>query len=233
MVDRDALQHTLLEYVRTTVGAYSIGQMLYRITDQAVEVLGCHGAGVSLGDEGRLRFVTATDEPVARIEEDQLQTQQGPCHDAFSQDTQVLVDDVATWLREWPDYGQTALREGCQAVMGIPMRVDGTTIGAVNIYNRQPHRWVDEEVEAAQLLADMASGYVTNLRHLSSAQHLASQLRQALDSRVVIEQAKGIVAVQHDIDPSAAFERLRTYARTHRQRVHDVAHEIVERRLEV
>ena len=233
MVDREALHGALTDFVRASVADYGIGDMLYRLTDAAVTVLACEGAGVSVGDgTGSLRFITATDERIVRIEEEQVRDQQGPCHDAYTTGEMVAVENLSDAQDRWPDYYEVAFTNGCQAVLGVPMGVGETSFGALNIYQRQVHPWRDDELEAAQLLAEMASGYILNLRRLTTAQQLAGQLQAALDSRVVIEQAKGIVATRRDVDMASAFDLIRRHARDNNRKIHDVAGEIVSGDLE-
>ena len=131
-----------------------------------------------------------------------------------------------------PDYYGVASANGCQAVLGVPMGVGETSVGALNIYQRRVHPWRDDELEAARLLAEMASWYILNLRRLTTAQQLVGQLQAALDSRVVIEQAKGIVATRRDVDMAVAFDLIRQHARDRDRKLHDVAGEIVSGDLE-
>ena len=222
----------MVEYVTTVVGTYSIGQMLYRLTEQCVEVLGCDGAGVSLGGpQGRLEFVTATNAAVTRVEEQQLQCQQGPCHEAFKSGEQVVVNDLAEMADVWPDYTRNVLEQGCRAAVGVPMSIAGEGVGALNLYRDEPHRWTREELEVGQLLANMGAGYIANLRELTNTRRLVDQLQEALDSRIVLEQAKGLIAARRNMDMGGAFEVLRRMARDRRRRIHDVASDIIEGRL--
>lgn len=202
---------------------------MYRLTDQATEVLKLDGAGVSLADtDGRLQFVSATDERVVRIEEQQILTGQGPCQDAFASGQKVVCADLNSEDR-WPDYRGEALTEGCQAVAGIPMFAHDTGIGALNIYKNQPRVWSAEDLQVAQVLAQMATGYVKNLRLLTESQQMSTQLTHALQSRIIIEQAKGVIAEREAITPHDAFERIRHHSRGRQLRVHDVARAVVER----
>ena len=227
MVDQAALIRSFADYARTLSSPYDIGDVLYRLTDQVTEVLAVDGAGVSLGDsDGTLRFVTATDERITRIEERQVNAGQGPCHDAFTSGDQVTSADLAREDR-WPAYAPVAAREGCAAVAGIPMMAGDRRIGAVNLYSRTPREWPADAMEIAQVLADMASGYVINAQTLTEAQRLNSQLQHALDSRIIIEQAKGTLAERHGISASAAFDRLRQHARARNRKLHEVAQAVV------
>lgn len=233
MADQSALNRAFADYARTIARRYDIGEVLYRLTDQAVEVLGVDGAGVSLGDRNAaLQFVTATDESVTQVEERQIALQQGPCHDAFQSGEQVTSADLRTEER-WPGFRESAVQLGMRAVAGIPMLVNEERIGAVNLYVSQPREWPADDLEIAQLLSNMATGYIVNARTLTETERLATQLQHALDSRVVIEQAKGIIAERHGIDTAAAFDRIRQHARSSNAKLHAVAQAVVERSLQL
>jgi GAF domain-containing protein len=228
MTDQQALLRAFADYARTLSAPYDIGDVLYRLTDHIVEVLDVAGAGVSLADaDGGLRFVTATDEHIVHVEERQVTAGQGPCHDAFVSGDRVTSADLDAEER-WPDYTPEALGQGCRAVAGIPMLAGDQRLGALNLYARQPREWPADELDIAQVLADMASGYVVNARTLSEVERVNAQLQHALDSRMVIEQAKGILAERHGVHPAAGFDRLRAYARNRNRKVHDVARDVVD-----
>lgn len=235
MTDAARLRALVSEYARTTLGRYEIGDVLYRLTDQSLGLLGVDGTGVSLGDEtGTLRFLTATGDTVVRVEEKQVSSQAGPCHEAFRSGEQVVVEDLAKLDHDrWGDYPEFALAQGCVSVAGIPMIIDGRTIGALDVYRTHAGPWADETLEDAQLVADMASGYIVNDRTLAESRVLAQQLQRALDSRIAIEQAKGILAERHGTDVAAAFQLLRSHARAGNERLHAVAEAVVEGRLDL
>jgi AmiR/NasT family two-component response regulator len=113
------------------------------------------------------------------------------------------------------------------------MIVDELAIGALNVYHREPREWPADDMADAQLVADMATGYIINAFTLRRGVQLADNLTHALESRVVIEQAKGVVAERHHIATDVAFERLRTHARSHRLRIHDAARDVVSGALDV
>jgi GAF domain-containing protein len=175
-----------------------------------------------------LRFVTATDAFVSHPERQQILSQDGPCLEAYTTAEVVTVSDIVEEPDRWPEYNRAAIAAGYRAVMGVPVDVDNASIGALDLYTRQPRDWTDEEVEAAELLADMAAGYIANLRTLESSQRLTRQLQEALDSRVVIEQAKGVIAARDEVDVATAFQTLRRLARDRRCRIHDVAQQILD-----
>jgi GAF domain-containing protein len=233
MADQSALKRAFADYARTIARRYDIGEVLYRLTDQVVEVFAIDGAGVSLADvDGNLQFVTATDERVTLVEEQQVETGQGPCHDAYRSGDRVTVADLSTEAR-WADYTPVALGKGLRAAAGIPLLSGDQRVGALNLYTCQPREWPADDMEDAQLLADMATGYIINARTLTETERLASQLQHALDSRVVIEQAKGILAERHSINTATAFERLRRHARARNAKIHDVARAVLRSDLDV
>lgn len=228
MVDHAALVRAVADYAQALLTQYDIGSVLYRLTDHVTAVLGADGAGVSLAQgEGDLAFLAATDGDVAAIEEQQVVTRQGPCHEAYRTGEVVMVTDLQGDER-WPAYRPAAVEAGARAVLGVPMPVGHNRIGALNVYRHTPHDWDDAEIEVARALADMASGYVLNAGALERADVLNTQLQRALDSRIIIEQAKGILSERHDISPAEAFQRLRGHARRTQARVHDVATQIVD-----
>ena len=228
MVDQQRLQTALREFASTLVRRYELGDVLYRFSDDVTDVLGVAGSGVSILDNGVLRFETATSDTVEEIERLQDDFGEGPCKDAAETAGSVAAVDLAAFNERWPKFAPASVEAGLSAVLGIPMHLEGTTIGALNIYDAAPRPWSDEDMAAAQLLADMATAYIMMVGQLRSAEQLADQLQDALDSRVVIEQAKGALARGLDIDVSTAFELLRRHARNNQRKLHDVAAEVIE-----
>lgn len=226
MADQAALLRVFADYARTISARYDIGTVLYRLTDQVVDVLDVDGAGVSLDDHGRLRFVTATDDRVVTVEERQIAVSAGPCHDAHRSGEVVTSADLTVESR-WQEYTPVALEEGCRAVAGIPMRAGERSIGALNLYRYEPVEWRADDLQVAQVLTDMASGYIVNAEVISESLQLSTQLQTALDSRIVIEQAKGVLAERRHIAPAEAFRVLRAYARGANRKLHDVASDVV------
>lgn len=228
MPDQQRLYSALTEFAHTIVRDYDTGHMLDLLSDHVVGSLGIDGAGVSLADEeGRLQFVTATDEVVARVEQLQAAVGQGPCHEAFHAKSPVVINDLGAITR-WSKFTPGALEAGMTSAVGIPMAVGEHCIGALNLYHRSLRTWSEDEVVVARLLADMATGYIIHAARLEKSKRLAEQLQHALDSRIVIEQAKGMIAARQQIDLNDAFGLLRIHARSHNLRLHDAAQEVVE-----
>jgi GAF domain-containing protein len=156
----------------------------------------------------------------------------GPCHDAYLSGDRVTVADLAADDR-WPRYRPITLEQNFRAVADIPMIAGDQRIGALNLYHDSPREWPADDLDIAQVLADMTTGYVINARALSAHRELTSQLQHALDGRIVVEQAKGILAVRHRTDPARAFQTLRTHARTHNAKLQEVARGVIDGSLQL
>lgn len=228
MADQDALIRAFADYALTISRPYEIGDVLFRLTDHVVEVLDIDSAGVSLADDGHLGFVTGTDDRAVAVEEQQVDVAEGPCYDAHRSGDTVTSADLTAEDR-WAQYTRIALQQGCYSVAGIPLRAGNTPMGALNLYRYRPAEWTAGDLGIARVLSDMAAGYIVNARTLSASQLLASQLQQALHSRIIIEQAKGILAERTGQTVGEAFNTMRAFARNGGHKLHDVAHDIVHR----
>lgn len=231
-VDHAALARAMSDYASALVdGGGDVVEILERLAACAVTVLDLAGAGVALrNDDGALESVVATDGRARRMEHAQVAEADGPCFHAFRSGEVIAVEDLEADSR-WPAHHDTARAVGYRGVVGVPMPVGEAPIGALNLYDSDPRAWTAEELDAATLLANMAAGYVAMSRSLADSQVLTEQLQHALDSRVLIEQAKGMLSARHGVDVDEAFERIRAHARTNRRRVAEVARYLVEGRL--
>ena len=156
--------------------------------------------------------------------------QLGPCIDAVTTAEPVTVSDLdeGDTNQRWPEYGNAAKTAGIRAVAGIPMLAEGSAIGAVNLYFNQPRNWPAEDIRVATVIANIATGYLVHASAARQHQRTSEQLQQALSTRLIIEQAKGVLATQGEIDVDEAFLLLRKHARDHGIRIHDVARAIIE-----
>jgi len=227
MADHRLLTKTLSEFAATLVKDFSISDVLHDLAERATAVVGADGAGVSVQHADRLRFATALDERCSGLERVQEHEQAGPCVDALEAGEVVAVADLAEAAYGWGGYGRAAREAGIAAVLGVPMRLDGEKIGTLNIYSNTRRDWSGEDVDAARVLADIAASYVINASKLAQQRRLNEQLQEALDSRLVIEQAKGILAAERGISINEAFEVLRRHARSHRAALRSVAEAVV------
>jgi GAF domain-containing protein len=180
-----------------------------------------------MAEEGQLHFVTAVSPDSKELELSQEEHQEGPCRDAYETGEVVRVTDVRQESARWPHYSATATRLGLAGVAGIPMRDRGEVIGALNIYSREPREWSDGDIAVAVVLADVATSYVLNASKLHDQEQLSEQLQQALESRVVIEQAKGITAQRKSVTVDHAYQLMRGHARNNHASLRTVAEAIV------
>jgi GAF domain-containing protein len=227
MADQRLLTQTLSEFASTLVQDFTISDVLHDLAERATAVVGADSAGVSLLQAGQLHFVTALDARCSKMERVQESEQVGPCVDALQDGKVVTVADLDAAPSGWGAYGLVAREAGIAAIAGIPMRLDGEKIGTLNIYSNTRREWSEEDLDAARVLADMASSYVINASKLDRQRRISEQLQEALDSRIVIEQAKGMLAAERGISIDEAFEVLRSHARSHRASLRSVAAAVV------
>ena len=223
----DQMYDTLRRFAVTMADAFDIGEVLDDLGESTVEILGAAGAGVSIANDGRLEFVTSTSSDVDVVERVQHDTQDGPCVTAYRTGRVVAVSDVAA-ADKWPEYRRTAEQAGFMSVVGMPLVIENHRVGSLDVYDRPVRTWSDDDLEAARVLADLATAYIVRAGELGAARDLADQLQGALDSRVVIEQAKGVLSRQHGISLDSAFEMMRSYARSNNAKVRSVAHDVVD-----
>jgi GAF domain-containing protein len=227
--DPETLLDSLERFAAALTSGYGIGDVLHNLTEEMAQVLNLTGAGVTLVHDGQQRFVTAAVEAIANLERVQEEWQKGPCIDAVAWAAPVAVPDVATGdaSQRWPDYTLAAKTAGIQAAAGIPMLAEGAAIGAVNMYDSQPRNWSTEDLRVATIFASIATGYLTHASAAQQHQRTSEQLQRALSTRLIIEQAKGVLAANRGTTVDDAFLTLRTYARDHQAPIHDVARAVV------
>jgi GAF domain-containing protein len=226
----DKLLGSLERFATTLTSGYGVGDVLHDLTSEITDVLDLTGAGVTLVHDGKQRFVTAAVEAIARLERVQEDHQRGPCVDAVTTAQPMTVSDLddGDTSQRWPEYSKAAKTAGIRAVAGIPMLAEGSAIGAVNLYGTEPRNWAAEDLRIASVFANIATGYLVHASAAQQHQRTAEQLQQALSTRVIIEQAKGVLAAQREIDVDEAFQLLRKHAREHGSRIHDVARAVVD-----
>ena len=231
MIDQSRLVDELARFAGMLVDDYAVSDALHDLVDAITVIIGIHGAGVSLAQGDRLTFATAANEDIATLERLQEQTQRGPCVEAYHSGEAVFVPDLATHMQRWPVLAEAATAMGVGALAGIPMHLTGTKLGAINLYHTRVHEWTDDEAQVAQLLAALATGYIVNASRLDQARHTADQLQEALESRIIIEQAKGLLAGERNISVDEAFKLLRAHARSNNAPLRAIADAVVNLRL--
>lgn len=191
-------------------------------------------AGIVLADaDGTLHMAATTGKRVSDIELMQLASSSGPCFVAFTSGTNVEVDDIVASRDRWPEFADLAVAKGFRSMHAIPLRLRDQTLGSLNLFSESLGPLSDQDAVLAQAMADVATIGIVQDRMLTSHATINDQLLTALDSRVRIEQAKGLLAHRHDISVEEAFTLLRAHARRHRLKLNDVALDVVERRLDL
>jgi GAF domain-containing protein len=227
--DEELLTKVLSEFAHTLASRFDVSEVLYRLVEHVIEILGVDGAGVSVVDEeGSLRPVTTPNELTRELEAREEEHQQGPCVDAFHKGEEVVVPRLADHADKWPDWSEKASELGVHAVLGIPLSTNDQTLGAMNIYSLAERDWQPSDVRVARVLCDMASSYLVNASELDQARRTAEQLQEALGSRIIIEQAKGVIANEQRITVDEAFVLLRDHSRRQGVSVRAVSQAVVE-----
>ena len=228
-MDGELLSDTFVELTDTLVAGFDVIDFLHMLTDRSVQLLDVKAAGLLLADpRGELRVVAASSEAARLIELFQLQNDQGPCLDCFRSGQPVQAADLAAEGARWPRFAPAARQAGFTAVQALPMRLREQVIGALNLFRAGPGAFAAADVRVGQALADVATISLLQERSMRRSDTLNEQLQTALNSRVVIEQAKGKLAERLGVDMGQAFSLLRDHSRSHNRRLSEVARAFVE-----
>lgn len=212
----------------TLTAGYDVLDLLTRLAEGCVELLGVDAAGVLLTDrQGRLRTAAASNETVRLLELFQLQTDHGPCPESFRTGRPVDSPDLDLDADRWPELVHHARHNGYRAVHAHPMQLRDETVGALNLFSRSTGPMPDAELHVAKALSGVATISILRERALAGRDELAGQLQVALESRVLVEQAKGVLSERRGLEPDQVFAALRSHARRHNRRLSDVAGDVV------
>jgi GAF domain-containing protein len=213
----------------TLVADSGILDVRHVLVEESVELLDVAAAGLLLADPaGELKLVAFTSEESRQAEVLQLQAGTGPCVECHRTGRAVVVEDIEA-LNTWPEFRSAALLRGFRSLHAVPMRIDGRTIGAMDLFGAGTGPLTAEDAAIGQALADVATVSLLQDRRRRAAVLLNEQLQGALNSRVLIEQAKGVIAQTAGVDMDEAFRRLRDHARAHNEGLQETARRIVER----
>jgi transcriptional regulator with GAF, ATPase, and Fis domain len=228
-MDIELLPEAFVELADTLVVGFDIIEFLHVLTDRSVELLGASAAGLLLADpRGELRVVAASSEQARLVELFQVQNDEGPCLDCFRSGQPVASADLAVSARRWPHFAAAAGEAGFAAVQALPMRLRDETIGALNLFRAAAGPFDRADVRIGQALADVATIGLLNERSMRRSETLNEQLQAALNSRVIIEQAKGKLAERLGLDVDDAFNVLRSYARSRNRGLSELARAFIE-----
>ena len=223
------LTRTLVQLADTLVEGFDIVDLFTFLAARCIEILDVAAAGLMLPQtNGELGIVASSSEAMHVLETFEAQSNEGPCLDCYRSGQPIVNLDLATAHSRWPRFTPRALAAGFRSVHALPMHVRSETIGALNLFRAHEGRMDESDVNAAQSLADIASIAILQYRADLDLRALNDQLNFALNSRIVIEQAKGIVGEKCRIEMAQAFSLLRTYARSNGRRLADVARDIID-----
>jgi transcriptional regulator with GAF, ATPase, and Fis domain len=227
-MDGQLLSETFVELTDTMVAEFDVIDFLHVLTRRSVQLLDVSAAGLLLtSPRGELRVVAASSEAARLLELFQLQSDQGPCLDCF-RSGQPVTADLTTQAGRWPRFAAAARDAGFTAVQALPMRLREQIIGALNLFRAAPGPFDPAAIGIGQALADVATISLLHERSMRRSDTLNEQLQTALDSRVIIEQAKGKLAERLGTDMNQAFNLLRDFARARNLRLSDLARDFVD-----
>jgi len=229
-VSAERLSKIFVEVADTLVDDFDLLDFLHMLTVRTASLVGASAVGLLLADQrGQLRFMAASDEKARILEIFQVQISEGPCFDAYRTAKPVLNADLREVAERWPSFTRHALDAGFVSVHAFPIRVRREVIGALNVFGSEVGgNFDDADVQIVQALTDVAAIGLLQERAVRRGEVLTEQLQAALNNRVIIEQAKGVLAQHGNLTMHVAFDRLRQYARSHNLRLTDVARQIVE-----
>ncbi len=218
----------------TLTADYDVVDLLHTLVNECTEIVAAQAGGLLLVDaDGNPQVVASTSESADLVEILQLAAGAGPCLDCFATGKQIAVPDIASGGDQWPAFREAALQQGFHSVHAIPLRLRGDTIGTMNLFGASVGRLSRRNAAAAQALADVATIGILQERVASHANVVAEQLQRALDSRVLIEQAKGAIAQANGTSMDESFAALRRYARNHNLTLHAVSEAVTARTLDI
>jgi GAF domain-containing protein len=232
-IDTERLSETFVELADSLVTDFDVIDFLHLLTRRCTQLLDVSAAGVLLADAaGNLRVMAASNEQVRLLELFQLQNDEGPCLDCVRTGEVVHVPDIRAAAGRWPRFSRALIESGFHSVEALPMRLRSETIGSLNLFNVAGISSLSsEDRHIAQALADVATIGILQQRTVQRSSVLAEQLQLALDTRIVIEQAKGVLAEYGGVPVDVAFDAMRRYARGRNARLGDVAEALVSGRL--
>ncbi len=221
------VRQALEELGRLRFGDMSIEEALHEIVHTTHAIFSVDGAGLMLADADHvLRNVAVSDERLRHLEELQVLHQEGPCVTAYEEKELVGCTDLAEDGR-WPQFSKAALERGVRAVLASPLPYNQDAVGVVTVLSEKPHPWSAEGELALLAFTDLAALLIASMLQGQQQSELAEQLQGALNSRAVIEQAKGVLIGQRGLSARAAYEELRAQARSQRRKLASVCADVV------
>ncbi|MFJ5986226.1 GAF and ANTAR domain-containing protein [Lentzea sp. NPDC092896] len=224
----EKLAETFVELADTLVADFDPAEFLHRLADRCVSTLGVDAAGILLVDHlGELQVVGASSDRARLLELFELQHRQGPCMECYLTGAPITVTGFTEPPQRWPEFSAAAAAAGFGTVHALPMRLREQTVGALNLFAVTENELGETRIRVARAMADIATIGLLQAQVISHRELLAGQLQHALQSRVLIEQAKGVLAERLQIDIGEAFHTLRQHARNNRLHLSKVAEDVI------
>jgi GAF domain-containing protein len=229
MPREQVLAETFVELADTLVADFDVVDFLHTLTGRCVELLDVQAAGLMLVDSrGMLRVTASSSEQARMLELFELESAAGPCVHCFQAGRPMADLDLDDLDQRWAVFAGHARRAGFRSVHALPLRLRTEIIGVLNLFATKPGPLSDDDVRLGQAMANVTTIGLLQQRTIRHHQVLAEQLQGALNSRVVIEQAKGVLAERMHVDMHVSFNAMRTYARRINRRLSDVARDVVD-----
>jgi transcriptional regulator with GAF, ATPase, and Fis domain len=223
------LASTFVDLADTLVADFDVIDFLHTLATRSVELLDADAAGIMLADHhGGLHVMASSAEEARLLELYELQNNEGPCLDCFRSGQPVAREDLSAMRSSWPTFTEQLQRLGFHSVQALPMRLREETIGALNLFRTEPGQLSDADLGIGQAMADVATVGLIQERAIAASELLATQLQTALNSRIQLEQAKGVLAQRTGLPMDQVFTLMRNYARSRGQRLSDVAAHIID-----
>jgi GAF domain-containing protein len=228
MEREELVVETLVTLADTLVDTYDLIDFMHTLAERCVEILDVSEAGIMLADpDGHLRHIACSSEEMRLVELFELQVGEGPCFDAYNTRAAVACDSLQAAQARWPQFAPHAREGGFSSVSAVPMRLRSQVIGALNLFSTRSTALSQRDLAVAQAMADIATIGILQERAIRDSRAFSAQLEVALDSRIVIEQAKGIVAERNQVGVDEAFQQIRHFARSHNRLLSETARQII------
>jgi len=228
MTREKLLSRVFVELADALVAEFDALDLLHTLTERSVELLHADAAGIILADQrGHLQVVASTSQQARLLEIFELQSSEGPCLDCFNTGQPMVNIDLDEVVARWPKFTAAASTAGYRATHALPLRLRDQVIGAMNLVCIEPATLSEDDIHLGQALADIATIGLLQARAVSQQELLAEQLQSALNSRILLEQAKGALSERARVDVDEAFDMMRTYSRQTRRRLVEVATAVI------
>ncbi len=233
MSTEERLTNAFVELADTLVDEFDVIDFLGVLTRHCMDLLGSAAVGIMLADHhGELHVAASTSEQARMVELFELQVNEGPCLDCYQTSQPVVNAHLPSATDRWPHFVPQAMAAGFQSVHALPLRLRDEVIGAMNLFGENADPLAEDAIRLGQAMADVATIGILHERAVRRAEVLAEQLQSALSSRIVIEQAKGVLAERGGMEMEDAFLALRAYARRNRLRLAELARQVIEGNLD-